>query len=66
MKGLIWLLFDTSLVTSGFNLDGPMQFAGRIHRMIKGYDWSAHMKRTMKAQALRDNSMTSHMVSKNQ
>ena len=35
MKGLIWLLFDTSLVTSGFNLDGPMQFSGRIHRMIK-------------------------------
>ena len=35
VRDLVLLLFETSLLSSGFSLEDPMIHAQRIHRMIK-------------------------------
>merc|ERR1712097_178645 len=35
VKDLVHLIFETSMLVSGFTLEEPGTFAGRIHHMIK-------------------------------
>merc|ERR1712196_499127 len=35
-KDLAWVMHDTALLNSGFQMDAPQEFAGRMYRLIKG------------------------------
>jgi molecular chaperone HtpG len=60
IKDLCMLMYETSLLTSGFNLDDPAVHANRIHRMIKlglGIDEDADDELATPAAAAADDDM---------
>merc|ERR550537_1811392 len=35
VKDLVWLIFETAMLTSGFSLDDPSVYSNRIYKLVK-------------------------------